>query len=257
MGNHSFTVERLATADTRVSKQYSDSDTTFSSFNSDQTFSISLSHPTDEDETNRETIDVTVSSDKYSQTDNLVLTDIADAINTAMANAVSAETIESDELIHASIVSEESGKSRLVFTSNKPGYSNRMEFTDSADSLLSSLEINNSVQSSGTGGGYMTDVGSSATDSLLNSKFTMDGLTFYRDSNQVSDALSGVTLKFLNTFSNTETLTVLTDTEKVKEEVQGFLDAYNDSISFLSQILKLILIQKSVVLCLVIRFIDN
>ena len=46
-------------------------------------------------------------------TDDEVLLAIASAINTAMSDAVVAETIESDEVIHASVVSEESGKSRL------------------------------------------------------------------------------------------------------------------------------------------------
>ncbi len=233
LGNHSFTVERLASADTRASKQYTDTASSFGSFTNDQTFSITVAHPLDTDESNRVSISVTVTLDKFSQTDDNVLTDIADAINTAMANAVVADTIENDEVIHASVVMEETGKSRLIFTSNKSGYTNRMEFTDSADLLLQSLEINANVQTSGTSGGYMTLVGTGATDSLLNSKFTMDGLTFYRDSNQVSDTLTGVTLNFLNTFSISETLTVSTDTEKVKEEINGYLDAYNESIQFM------------------------
>jgi len=198
-------------------------------------FTLTVAHPTDEDEFNRIGIDVTISSVKLDQTDDNVLTDIADEINTAMANAVSSETIESDEVLHASVVTEETGKSRLIFTSNKSGYANRMEFTDSADSLLNSLEINSGAASSGLSGGFMVDVGTSANDSDLNSKFTMDGLTFYRDSNQVSDALSGVTLSFLNTFSTAETLTISTDTEKVKEEITGFMDAYNETITFLKE----------------------
>src|SRR6056297_3221704 len=40
LGTHSLTVERLAKSDTRVSKQYVDSDTDFTSFTSDQTFSL-------------------------------------------------------------------------------------------------------------------------------------------------------------------------------------------------------------------------
>ena len=64
-----------------------------------------------------------------------------------------------------------------------------MVMTDSANSLLSTLEISNSVQSSGTSGGYITDVGTSASDSLLNSKLLVDGLTFYRDSNTIENGV--------------------------------------------------------------------
>mgnify|MGYP000285865739 CR=1 FL=1 len=233
LGNHNLTVDRLAVSDTRVSKQYTDTDTSFSSFTTDQTFSIEVAHPTDTDSSNRVSISVTVTADKFSQNDDQVLADIADAINSAMTSAVSSETIDSDEVVHASIVTEETGKSRLVLRTEQSGYTYRMDFTDSTDDLLQALEVNAAVQYSGTSGGYITYVGTSATNSELNSKFTMDGLTFYRDSNNVTDALTGVTLQLLDTFSTTETITVNVDTESVKGEVQGFLDAYNEALKFL------------------------
>lgn len=233
LGNHSLSVERLAVSDTRVSKQYTDSGTSFSGFITDQTFSIEVAHPTDEDAFNRESINITVTADKFSQDDDQVLADIADAINCAMSSAVTAETIDTDEVVHVSIVTEESGKSRLVLRTEQSGYTYRMDFTDSADNLLQELEVNAAVQYSGTSGGYITSVGTGATDSLLNSKFTMDGLTFYRDSNNVTDALTGVTLQLLDTFGTTETITVNVDTESVRSEVQEFLDDYNEALTFL------------------------
>ncbi|NIA18559.1 MAG: flagellar filament capping protein FliD [Simkaniaceae bacterium] len=235
LGNHSLSVERLAISDTRVSKQYTDTSSSFTALTADQTFTIEVGHPTDADATNRVSISVTVGSSVFTQTDDLVLLDIASAVNSAMSDAVTAETIDSNEVIHASVVTEESGSSRLLFRSERSGYTYRQTFTDSADSLLGSLEINNLVQSTGTAGGYITDIGTGATDSLLNAKFTLDGLTFYRDSNNVTDAISGITLQLLNTFSTTETITVNADTEVVKKEVNDFLDAYNGVITFLRE----------------------
>ena len=52
-GTFSVDINRLATSDTRVSRQYTSENTDFSSFTEDQTFSISLSHPTEEDDNNR------------------------------------------------------------------------------------------------------------------------------------------------------------------------------------------------------------
>jgi flagellar hook-associated protein 2 len=235
LGNHSITVERLAVSDTRVSKQYTDTNSSFTSFTADQTFYIDVAHPTSSDPSNRVSIAVTVTSATFSKTDDQVLQDIADAINSAMANAVTAETIDSDEVVHASVVTEESGKSRLVLRSEQSGYTYRMNFTDSADSLLTSLEVNSSSQSSGTSGGYITYVGTGVTDSLLNSKFTLDGLTFYRDSNNVTDAVTGVTLQLLDTFTTTETVTITADVDTVKGEVQSFIDAYNEVIKYLRE----------------------
>ena len=45
--------------------------------------------------------------------------------------------------------------------------------------------------------------------------------------------MSGVNLTILNTFSNTETVTVGADVEGVQQEVKNFLDAFNESINYL------------------------
>lgn len=233
LGNHSISVERLAVSDTRVSQQYTDTNSSFTGFTTDQTFSIEVAHPTSSDPTNRVSISVAVSSTVFTQTDDDVLLDIADDINSAMSNAVAAETIDSDEVVHASVITEETGKSRLVLRSDQSGYTYRMDFTDSADSLLATLQVNSASQSSGTAGGYITYVGTSASDSLLNAKFTLDGLTLYRDANNVTDAITGVTLQLLDTFTTTETVTITADVDSVKQEVNDFIDAYNEAIKYL------------------------
>ncbi|SVC41834.1 uncharacterized protein METZ01_LOCUS294688 [marine metagenome] len=95
------------------------------------------------------------------------------------------------------------------------------------------MDINSNSVGSGEAGGYITYVGSSLTDSELNSKFVVNGLTFYRDNNNVTDALTGVTLDLLNTFTTPQTVTVSADVDGVQKEVQDFLDAFNDSVNYL------------------------
>ena len=231
VGNHALTVSRLAKSDTRVSDQFDDADSSFTAFNSDQTFSIEVGHPTDEDPDNRVSIEVTVEAAVFSGTNDEVLDAISEAIDDAMAQAVTDEIIDSDEVIHSSVVSEESGKSRLVLRSEQTGYTYRMDFGSS--SLLDTLNVNAAVQSSGTSGGYITNVGTSASDSELNAVFNLDGLTFYRDSNTVSDALDGVTLRLLDTFAQEQTITIDTDVEAVKADVQEFIDKYNETVKYL------------------------
>ena len=235
LGNHSISVERLAISDTRVAKQYTDTDTSFSGFITDQIFSIEVAHPIDADENNRESISVTISAATFTGNDDDVLIAIADAINTAMSDAVVAETIDADELVHVSVVTEESGKSRLVVRSEQSGYTYRMDFTDSADSLLTAMEINSGTASSGTSGGWITSVGTSSTDSLLNAKMNIDGLTFYRDANNVTDAISGVTLQLLDVFGTTETVTINADVESVETDVKDFLETYNEALEYLKE----------------------
>jgi len=230
-GNHSISIERLAKADTRVSNQFNDSNTSFNGFTTDQTFSITVGHPTDEDPDNRVQIDVTVAASVFSGTDEQALDGISNAIEAAMGQAVSDELIDGDEVVHASVVNEEIGTSRLVLRSEQTGYTNRIEF--GASTLLDTLNINAATQSSGTTGGYIIPVGTSRTDSELNAKFTIDGLTFYRDTNVIDDALDGITIKLLDTFAEDETITVQTDVEVVRKDVDDFIEKYNEAIKFL------------------------
>ena len=230
-GNHSIIVDQLAKSDTRVSNQFDDANSDFTSFTTDQTFTIELGHPTDDDATNRVTVSVTVAAADLSGTNDDVLKAISDAINDAMSQAVTDDTLDGDEIAHASVVSEETGKSRLVLRSDQSGYTYRIDFGSST--LLDTLNINNNAQSSGTTGGYITAIGTGPTDSELNSKFTVDGLTYYRDGNVVDDAVEGLTLKLLDTFSTEETVTVQADVDAVKSDVEDFIKKYNDAIDYL------------------------
>ncbi len=230
-GNHTLTVSQLAKSDTRVSNQFSNTGTDFSSFTTDQTFTIQVAHPTDDDPNNRVDISVTISADTFSKNNGEVLQDIAQAINDAMAEAVANETITSDEVAQASIVTEQNGVSRLVLTSEQTGYTYRLSFGSS--SLLDTLNINNNAQTSGTTGGYVYNVGTSPTDSDLNARFTLDGLSMYRDSNTVDDAYTGITFKLLDTFSEPVTVNINPDVDSVKKDIQDFIDKYNDVVSYL------------------------
>ncbi len=234
VGSHDIFIERLAKSDTRVSKQFTESGSdlrTFFDTNGSQTFQIEVAHPTDSDSSNRVSISVTINPTGTTNDD--ILDEIAQAVNTAMGNAVTAGTIITDEKVVASVVHEQDGTSRLIFRSAHSGFTYRMDFTDSANSLLSTLEISNNVQTTGTSGGYVTSIGTSATDSLLNAKLQVDGLTFYRDGNTIDDIIDGVTLTLKNITATTETVSVSSDVGAVKQEVEDFLSAYNEVLQFI------------------------
>jgi flagellar hook-associated protein 2 len=234
VGNHDVTIERLASSDTRVSKQYASVGTNLRSFfdtNGSQTFEIEVAHPTDEDSNNRVTVSVNINA--TGATDKDVLKEIALAINDAMAAKVSDETITADERMTATVVTEVSGKSRLQFKSGQSGFTNRLNFTDSANSLLSTLEVTNGVQAAGTSGGYITAVGTTAEDSPLNSKLAVDGLTFYRDNNNIDDVITGTSLTLKNITTKKETLKISADSESVRGEIESFIKAYNDVATYL------------------------
>ncbi|NNE70304.1 MAG: flagellar filament capping protein FliD [Rhodothermales bacterium] len=237
-GSHTLKVERLASTDTRLSKQYTSTGGTLKSFfdtNGAQTFNISVAAPTDADEDNREDIAVTVDLSATSLTeDEEILQYISTSINDAMNSAVDAETIESDEKAVASMVNETSDTARFTLRSGQTGFSNRVTFTDSANGLLAAMEVTTAAVATGTGGGYVTDIGTSESDSELNSKFVLDGLTMYRSNNQISDALSGVTMNLKEVQTTSLDFSVGPDTEGIKNQITDFIAKYNEIVTQLA-----------------------
>lgn len=232
-GSHSLMVERLATADTRISQQLTASGSTLRSFfdtNGSQTFSIEVASPTDDDPDHRVSVDVTVNP--TGTTDEEILQEISDAINSAMDAAVDAGTIEDDDAALASMINETSDTARLSLRSGQTGYANRLDFTDSSGGLLSLLQLNNNAVASGTGGGQVTDVGTSETDSTLNAQFQLDGLTLYRSSNNVTDALAGVTLDLKAVGTTTTDFSITSDTDSIQSQIEDFISQYNEILSF-------------------------
>ncbi|SHL02016.1 flagellar filament capping protein FliD [Rhodothermus profundi] len=235
LGTHTLEVKRLASADTRISKQYTSSGSTLRSFfdtNGAQTFTIRVASPTDTNPNNR--VDIQVTVNPTGTTDEAILKEIATAINNAFQAAVDAGTIKSDERAYASVINETSSTARLSLRSGKTGFTYRLEFVDSAAGLLAALELNNNALATGTGGGQVTFVGTSETDSALNSQFVLDGLTLYRDANRVTDALTGITLEFKQVSTAPAEFTVAPDIEHIKAQIEDFIQKYNDVLTYIT-----------------------
>ncbi|MFA5495099.1 MAG: flagellar filament capping protein FliD, partial [Porticoccaceae bacterium] len=128
---------------------------------------------------------------------NSSLEKIRDAINAA------------DGGVRASIVNDGSGTPyRLVLAAAQTGTEGAVASVDFGD-LAASLDI---------------DPGTAveARDASL----TVNGIAISSQSNQVSDAIEGVTLNLLETGS--ATVTVAADTQAVKDGIKGFVTAYNN-----------------------------
>jgi flagellar hook-associated protein 2 len=111
--------------------------------------------------------------------------------------------------VSASIVTETSSSNRLVLTSNETG---------TANSISTSFS-----------GSLGTDLGLTQITPAQDAQIVIDNtFTVTRSSNVISDALSGVTLTLKAPTAATATLTVDRDLDAVKENVQTFVDAYNE-----------------------------
>lgn len=234
-GTHTLEVKRLASADTRISKQYSATGSSLRSFfdaNGAQTFTIRVASPTDTDPNNR--VDIQVTVNPTGTTDEAILREIVTAINDAFQTAVDAGSIQSDKRAYASVINETSTTTRLSLRSGQTGFTYRLEFIDSANGLLSELEISSNVVATGTGGGQVKYVGTSEIDSELNSQFVLDGLTLYRDANRVTDALAGVYLELKQVSTAPSEFTITPDSHGVKTKIEDFIKKYNDVLFYLA-----------------------
>ena len=68
----------------------------------------------------------------------------------------------------------------------------------------------------------------SATGSDLNAQVTMDGVSYQRQSNTISDVLSGITMNLQG--AGTSTLSVANNDENLAGKITDFVTAYNDAV---------------------------
>jgi flagellar hook-associated protein 2 len=233
VGTHMMEVHRLASSDTRISQQYTKEGNALGGFNGQHSFSVEVSSPTAADPNRRVAIAVDVELDGANDGERLA--QVRDAVDRAMRDAAEAGTIKRSEIPAVSLVSETSSTSRLAIRSAQSGFEGRLDFVDGGSGLLSALGINNDALAEGTSGGMSRLVGTSDVDSELNAMFTLDGLTMYRSSNRVTDALGGITLE-LNHVSNAggESFSVNTDSESIRGTVEDFIEKYNSLLKYIS-----------------------
>ena len=231
-GSHTLQVSRLATVDTRLSDQQTSAATSIVSAlgAGTKSFSLSVANPTDADENNRETINVSVTL-SGGETDETVLENIASAINSAMLAADDAGTIDTANRAYASEVNETSDTARLSIRAGQTGYSNRINFESDTDGLLAQIGISNASVVSGATGGQVKAVGTSEDTSDLTSQVVLDGLTLYRNTNQITDALEGVTINLSQTNASDVEFSVAPDSSGIETEVEDFIEKYNDILT--------------------------
>ena len=132
---------------------------------------------------------------------NDTLSGIRDAINTASDNIG----------VTATIINVDTG-SRLVLTSDETGTDAAFTISDTSGNVASTLNF--------------ATVGTGAQNAI----FSIDGNQVTSQSNIVSDAIEGVDITLVAKGTSASSLTVANNTDAVKENVQGFVDAYNDIV---------------------------
>jgi flagellar hook-associated protein 2 len=189
IGDHTLTISQLATAQ-KVSGASQSSQTDELGYSG--TFSIGLEGGS--------TSDITITS-------TMSLQDIVDTIN--------AQTSTTN--VQASIVQVSSTSFQMVLTGTE----------DAADITYSSTSGDDILNKLG-----VTDSSGNFTDELQASQaaeFTLDGIAMTRDTNDISDVLSGVTFSLLQETPDGATLNISieTDTSQIQSTLETFVTNYN------------------------------
>lgn len=99
---------------------------------------------------------------------------------------------------------------KLVLTANSYGEDHRITFLTQLPDLA------------------MAEQASQSAANSLNSQFTVDGIAYQRQSNSVSDVITGVSMSLQGTGSST--LSVANNAENTKEMITSLVTAYNDVV---------------------------
>jgi len=106
--------------------------------------------------------------------------------------------------ISASLINSKSGHLTLSITANDLGEDNKITF----DNLSGGLGLTEAVPAS-------------------NAVFTVNGVKIERSSNEISDAIEGITFN-LKASQGESTITIKQDNDKIADKIEAFVKAYND-----------------------------
>jgi flagellar hook-associated protein 2 len=188
-GDHTLQIEQVATAQKVIGSSVADQT---ASLGYTGTFSIGLAGGTSTD---------------ISITSSMTLQDVADAIN----NQTSTTNVQ------ASVIEVSSNSYELVLSGTK----------DAVDIQTSSVSGDDVLNKLG-----VTDSSGSFTDVLQTSqsaKLKLDGVELTRNTNDITDVLSGVTFSLLQATASGTTLNISigTDTSQIQTALQTFVTDYN------------------------------
>ena len=130
-------------------------------------------------------------------------------------NDVAARISASGARINASVIYDGSNY-RMLVRGLDSGDANTTTFSESTPALTASLGLSTPANA------YQA-----AQDAL----FTVDGISMRRTTNQVANAIPGVTLALARTTAGDVRINVATDPAAIKSKVQAFVTAYNDVVT--------------------------
>lgn len=226
-GSFNIEIQQLAKADVRVSAR-------FTATGNDIATAVNSVGGDDELE-----FDLTINGNTY----NLTIGDITGLTNEEVLQAVADQINDvANADVQATILRETSGSVRLSVRSRETGQDYAISFSNSIDAdgktnIAEVLEFttDNGGATADDNGNVLapasTNGGRLYALNTLNALFTIDGLTFERSSNQINDAITGLTINLRQVTNGTETITIDSDVDSAISNLNRFIESYNSVIT--------------------------
>jgi flagellar hook-associated protein 2 len=119
---------------------------------------------------------------------------------------------------------------RLALSSSANGISNSLKISVAGDATLNTLLAQDPASNTGQN---LTE-----TTTAQNANFTVNGVAVSKTSNSVSDVIQGITLNLLQKTTSTVNLNISQNTSAVSTAISGFVKAYNDLHTTLTNVSK-------------------
>ena len=125
----------------------------------------------------------------------------------------------------------------LKVADGSPNSTFRLVFTATKTGLPTGFDLETAGTVTGDPDGVLSQMTFTTNQSAQNAKFKLDGVDIERETNAVSDAVTGVTFNVKQTTppATTITLSVTPDAEIVRNAITEFADAYNEFRTFNSK----------------------
>lgn len=217
LGSHTLLVTQVAKNDTVVSDRLTSSATSVVTAEGAGTKTLRLS-------LNSVNTDVNVA---------LVAGDTNDDVLTKIVNAINASSAG----VSASSVSDTATTKKLALISKTTGSSQAVSLSNVSGTLWDKLGLTAAVLSGRTQSTTTTAGYSNTNVTALNSNFTLDGIYIEKQTNSVTDALTGVVLDLKGTQGINDTpvtLAVGVDKTAIKDKITKFITDFNDALKYLN-----------------------
>lgn len=203
-GKYTISVTQLAQAQTLTSAVQTSNTTALGDSAASRTMAITLTDGTSKN--------ITLTAEQTS------LTGMRDAINSADAG------------VTATIIKVGDGSYRLSMTSSETG----------SDNAVSKIEVTGDDTLQAVVGYDASTTTNAMTESVTaqNAKLTVNNVAIENSSNEISDALEGITLNLNDTTTGNQTLTITKDTSKANSAITSWVDAYNTLLDQFSTLTK-------------------